>query len=113
MSKYDMIGITIGERNHLTRDAAKQNARRFKEIAAAQPWAELCPIMHGYDDDPRGLWEIPEVRAYLCRWAQFAGIKNTSDADAYRIDANMCAVLAKCGVLDDVDPNEVIPGLES
>jgi hypothetical protein len=63
--------------------------------------------MHGYDDDPRGLWEIPEVPVYLCRWAQFAGIHSSADADRFRIDDNMCAVLAKCGVFDDIDPNSV------
>ena len=40
--------------------------------------------------DPRGLWEIPEVRAYLCRWAQFAGLSSSADADALKIDVNMC-----------------------
>jgi hypothetical protein len=58
-------------------------------------------MMHGYDDDPRGLWEIPEVPVYLCRWAQFAGLHSSADADRFRIDENMCAVLAKCGVFDD------------
>lgn len=31
-------------------------------------------------------------------------------ADALKIDVNMRGVLAKCGVFDDVDPNEVMIG---
>ena len=53
---------------------------------------------------------IAEVRAYLCRWAQFAGLNLSADADALKIDVNMRGVLAKCGVFDDVDPNEVMIG---
>jgi hypothetical protein len=41
------------------------------------------------------------VRAYLCRWAQFAGLNSSADADVMR------GVLAKCGVFDDVDPDSV------
>ena len=93
---FEKIGVNIGQRGNLTRLAAKRNARAFSEIA-----------VHGYDDDPRGLWEIPEVRAYLCRWAQFAGLTSSADADALNIDMNMCGVLAKCGAFDDVDPDTV------
>lgn len=50
---------------------------------------------------------IAEVRAYLCRWAQFAGLNLSADADALKIDVNMRGVLAKCGVFDDVDPDSV------
>lgn len=73
MPRYDVVGVLIGERGNLARTAARQGARLFRQMAAAQPTAELCPNIGGYDDDPRGLWEIPEVSAYLCRWAEFAG----------------------------------------
>src|ERR1700680_4478294 len=110
MLRFEKIGINIGQRGNLTRLAAKRNARAFREIAARQPWAELYPSIHGYDDDPRGLWEIPEVRAYLCRWAQFAGLNSSADTDALKIDVNMSGVLAKCGAFDDVDPETVDMG---
>jgi hypothetical protein len=107
MPMFEKIGVNIGERGNLTRGSAKRNARAFREIAERQPWAELYPSVHGYDDDPRGLWEIPEVRAYLCHWAEFAGLNSSADADALRIDDNMAALLAKCGALDDIDPESV------
>ena len=107
MPRFEKIVINIGQRGNFTDLSAKRNARAFREIAARQPGAELCPSIHGYDDDPRGLWEIPEVRAYLCRWAKFAGLNSSADADALKIEMNMCAVLAKCGVFDDVDPESV------
>jgi hypothetical protein len=110
MPRFEKIGINIGKRGNFTRVSAKRNARAFREIAARQPWAELYLSIHGYDDDPRDLWEIREVRAYLCRWAQFAGLKSSADADALKIDVTMCGVLAKCGAFDDIDPETVDMG---
>jgi hypothetical protein len=88
-----IVNLAIGERGNLTRSSAKRNARAFREIVARYPWAEIWPTLDGFHDDPRGLWEVPEVRAYLCRWAQFAGINSSADADALKIDVNMCGVL--------------------
>jgi hypothetical protein len=110
MPRFEMAGILIGERGKLNRTAAKQGARLFRQIAAAQPTGVLHPNIGGYEDDPRGLWEIPEACRYLCRWAQFAGIESTADADRFRIDVNMCGVLAKCGVFEDVDADTVVIG---
>jgi hypothetical protein len=112
MSRSDIVGILIGQRGKLTPDAAEQGARLFKDVAAQHPQADLHPHVGGFDDDPRGLWEIPEVRAYLCRWAELVGIERADDAEDLRIEINTCAVLAKCGAYEDVDPNIYIPGLE-
>jgi hypothetical protein len=113
MPMFEKMVIGIGKRGNLTHGSPKRNARAFREIAVLQPQAELCPSIDGYDDDPRGLWEIPEVRAYLCRWAQFAGLTSSADADELKIEVNMCGVLAKCGVFDDVDPETVDIGCET
>ena len=48
---------------------------------------------------------IAEVRAYLCRWAQFAGLNLSADADALKIEREHGGAIAKCGVFDDVDPD--------
>ena len=48
---------------------------------------------------------IAEVRAYLCRWAQFAGLNSSADADALKIEREHGGAIAKCGVFDDVDPD--------
>jgi hypothetical protein len=110
---FDGIGINIGERGNLTRTAAKLAARTFREIAASQPLAALYPSIHGYDDDPRALWDIPEACSYLRRWAKVAGLNTFGDAEALRIDANVLGLLAKCGAFEDVDPDTVMLAREN
>jgi hypothetical protein len=61
--------------------------------------------MHGYDDDPRGLWEIDEARDYFCRWAKFAGLNTIGDAAAIPVSEEAIGVMAKCGAFEDIDPD--------
>jgi hypothetical protein len=37
-------------------------------------------------------------------------LNSSADADALKIDVNMCGVLAKCGAFRDVDPKTVDMG---
>ncbi len=47
MPRHEIVGVIIGERGKLTRTAARQGARLFRQMAAAQPTAELCPNISG------------------------------------------------------------------
>jgi hypothetical protein len=48
----------------------------------------------GYDDDPRELWDIPDVAAYIRLWARLA---ITSESDLYLLHPQMVPMLAACG----------------
>jgi hypothetical protein len=63
------VQLTIGVRGQLTRRNARDAAKMFREIVRRAPLAPVYPNFLGYDDDPRELWEIEEVRRYVCTWA--------------------------------------------
>ncbi len=113
MEPVDTVWIEIGTRGSLTRAAAEHGARLLKEAMqvnlrpSSSRLAGIYPSIGGYEDDPRELFEIPEVRSYLCRWAQFAGIETSADAIAAKIHPHMCAILAKCAAFTDVDPDAI------
>jgi hypothetical protein len=47
--------------------------RAVREFAREHP-ARVLALVHGFDDDPRELWEIPEVGAHLRRLVDFGFI---------------------------------------
>ena len=100
-------GFCIGERGNLSRNAARAAAQAWRDFVARHPGTVMYPSMHGYDDDPRGLWEIEEARDYFCRWAKFAGLNSSADAMAIPVAEEAFAVMAKCGAFEDVDPDTV------
>jgi hypothetical protein len=69
-----LIQFAIGARGELTNAYARAAAKAFVEVRKRCPGALLYPHLLGYDDDPRELWQFPEVRRYLRRWARYAGI---------------------------------------
>jgi hypothetical protein len=102
-----MVNLVIGERGALTRRAARNAARAYQRSAARYPKAMMYVSIAGYDNDPRELWDIPEARDYFCRWAKFAGVDNSAAVAGSPLMKEATAALAKCGALNDVDPDEV------
>jgi hypothetical protein len=74
-----MIAYNIGWRGKLTNKNAQEYAEGWRTMRAKHPAATFCPIVAGYDEDPRELWEIPEVVKYVRQFAELAGIKKPSD----------------------------------
>ena len=64
-------------------------------------------MIAGYDDDPRELWTIPEVRDYVVRWARFAGFDSLAAAQGSPLNDDSVGVLAACGAFPEVDPGSV------
>lgn len=60
-----VVCFDFGARNKLSRKHASDAAGTFKKLTDQFPDAEFCICIAGYDDDPRGLWEIKEVAAYV------------------------------------------------
>ena len=65
--------FTIGTRDELNTRAAGLNAKVWRTALQRHPKACFFNIA-GYDDDPRELWEFPEVCRYVRRWARLAGM---------------------------------------
>ena len=68
---YDAIIYQAGERGDL-QDAAGR-AREFVTVAKMQPGVPLTVSIGGYDDDPRELFDVPEVMAFLRDFVGYMG----------------------------------------
>jgi len=98
--------IEIGARGNLTKRRAREHAVVFKETRRASPGAEITIGIAGYDDDPRELWDFPEVRRYVRWWSRAAGLGSWQAAIAVpwaNFDAGM-HVLVACNVFGDEHP---------
>jgi hypothetical protein len=73
---FDEVLYHLGDRGDL-RDEAKR-AADLVAVAGMQPQARLSILIGGYDEDPRELFDIPEVMAFLKR------IANAMPEDALR-----------------------------
>jgi hypothetical protein len=51
--------LVIGERGRLTRKAAGNAAREYQRLASLYPTTPMYVCIHGYDDDAREMWQIP------------------------------------------------------
>jgi hypothetical protein len=92
-----LINIVIGQRGELTADHAKRAADMWRKATTEHPKAFFCPVIPGYDEDPRELWEFEEVRDYIRQWAKLAGITSPAAVKVETAGYNFIALLAACG----------------
>jgi hypothetical protein len=71
----------IGIRGNLTNTEVNRCVAMWREVTARYPKAVFVLQFVGYDDDPRELWEFPEVCRYVRRWARSAGLSDFGTAD--------------------------------
>jgi hypothetical protein len=96
MSENDLVWMTIGKRDALTPQEAERMGACWREEVQRNPHAEFMITIDGYDDDPRELWQIPEVTNYVRQWAAAAGMQA---ATAQRLLGDQgYAFLGLCGV---------------
>jgi hypothetical protein len=69
-----LIVMTIGMPGDLTRQEAETAARAWLATHKRYPRATTWLQIAGYDDDPRELYEFPEVTRYVRRFARAANI---------------------------------------
>jgi len=69
-----MVNLVIGTRDKLTEAAARDAGETWKKLRAKSPQSPIAIVILGYDQDPRELWEFPEVRRYVQWWAEAAGM---------------------------------------
>ena len=103
---YDYVMLELGYRDGgLTEEKARTSAQAYRLAHARYPAAKFGLFIAGYDDDPRELWEIPEVAAHVRCWAALAGLTDVASAIAGGIENNKdCAsvwLLHQCGVFEE------------
>jgi hypothetical protein len=99
--------LIIGMRGALTRQEARRAASAWRKIRAKMPRAEIYPSIAGYGTDSREVWEIEEARRFFCQFARFAGIRCRADVERAGMHESVLGVLAKCGAIEDMSPDEV------
>jgi hypothetical protein len=102
-----VLVLTIGLRGELRNMQAHEAAKAWQALLARYPKAIIMLSVAGYDDDRREIWEIPEARDYVCRWAKLAGLDHSAAAMTSPLDRDAVGLLAKCGAFSDVDPDAV------
>jgi hypothetical protein len=104
-----LINHTIGTRDALTKRDADAAAQAFRELRRRHPQALIALSILGYDQDPRELWEFPEVCRYVRRFARSAGLSDWRVAlEVPWVDASWgIGFLAGCGVFGDDAPIRV------
>ena len=80
---YDMMMFTIGSRDDLTPSMCEKAAAAWRRITAENSKAKFMLHIGGFDDDPRELWEFPEVCAYAQQWAKLVGLDTPEEADKW------------------------------
>jgi hypothetical protein len=96
-------------RDALTKRDARQMAEMFRKARARSPQSPVALTFAGFDDDPRELWQFPEVCRYLRWWVRFAELPRWEDAQAVPwVDPSWgIALLLACGVYGDDHPVKV------
>jgi hypothetical protein len=94
----DLMMFEVGNRRHLTGSAAKTSASAFGKIVTDFPQVYVILHFAGWDDDPRPLWQFPEVCRYARRWARLAGVDRPDAPHVANLSESSFAVLSKLGV---------------
>jgi hypothetical protein len=103
----DSVLAIIGEKGHLSQQDAEVGAALWKQIRRDAPGAHFIFTIHGYDEDPRALWEIPEAAEYIRTWAKLVGLDDLEEAErafGSRYDpqtGDTLGLLDLCLVFDD------------
>jgi hypothetical protein len=94
------VAFAIGTRDLLTTKEADRLAGAWRETSKRLPNSIFSLHIAGYDNDPRALWEFPEVTRYVRRFARTAGL-DTEEAVMKWLHPNAPGFLAACGVFGE------------
>lgn len=89
----DFTALMIGVGGHLTPQDARDAAMAWRGLRLLDV-RNIYINVHGYDDDPRQLWDIPEVASYVRKWARKACVRCSDPA--LHLDSQ--TLLHLCGV---------------
>lgn len=100
---YDAILCELGDKLHLSEAEAHKAGRDLLNMMLNSE-GPVSLMIGGYDDDPRSLWEIPEVAQYL-RWAVAAAhLQDWTSPLFQRLREPTMALLVQCDAIDRPHP---------
>jgi hypothetical protein len=94
------IVFTMGTRDQMTKKEADRLAGAWREASKRFPNSQFYLQIAGYDNDPRDLWEFPEVTRYVRRFARTAGL-DSEDAAMKWLESIGVGFFAACGVFGE------------
>jgi hypothetical protein len=103
MREFDAIFCVVGGRNDLSDSTLAETLRHLNGTVRTSTTGPVHLGVDGYDDDPRELWEIPEVRDYIRRLILGLDLEVKSRLDPLsRILGSVC-----CGMLRPIGKDPV------
>jgi len=87
----------VGRPDALDPYHANGSGEMFRKTIDEHPTVTILLYIPGYDDDPRDLWDIPEVVIYVQQFAIAAKIEDAATL-LPRIGEHGVGLLAACGV---------------
>jgi hypothetical protein len=73
---FDVALIEIGHRKHLGDPLLfAESVKAWKSVQSQPGLRHVVFAVGGYDQDPRDLWDIPEVAEYVFHWMMSADIQ--------------------------------------
>lgn len=106
---YALIALEIGCKGDLTTDNAIKWGKAFHLARVRHPTSPIAFCIGGYDDDPREIYNIPEVARYIRIFAMAANLTDWRDAIKIPWEPSYAslAVLQMCGVFASDSPIKV------
>jgi hypothetical protein len=100
---FSDIFCVVGGKGHLDAATLAEMAGHLNATVRDHTTGTVHLVVDGYDDDEREVWQIPEVRDYLCRL-----INRLDIAVLQRLDEHTRAIVAVCfGLLRPIGRNAV------
>lgn len=102
-----MAIIQAGEPGCLDAEHAALTAQGTRAVMKYHPKAKIQWWVAGYDDDPRSLWDIPEVAAHIRRCAAEMGWDDGYLLPHTRLEPALICMLVRCGAFGSHHPFDV------
>lgn len=96
MTDFDLIMAEIGVRGELTAVSAVLAGVDLASTASLTT-GPITLAIGGFDEDPRSLWDIPEVASYVRLALVSAGVNSWRSALVQRFTPGSLILATKCG----------------
>lgn len=107
-SDYAAFVIQAGAPGALDEAHARETADATVIARQNFPKAQISWWVDGYDDDPRELWQIPEVAAQIRRCARLVGWVDGFTLPREALAPHLIVLLVKCNCFPNGHPFVVV-----
>lgn len=103
-SEYAVAVIEFGGKDHLTDQILQEMCGAPAMVHAHYPQALIMLAIRGYDNDPRSLWDIPEVASYIRRFAREAKLTDWRSPLFQALEETSRGLLIACDAINKPHP---------